>query len=306
MSRIYIQEHNTKPSNFNFYDYEPKWHGMSYVIDGNWRDSYASDIDASVKSLSIGSIDESIDLSFLSIHFYEVEQIFIECQTVTNFDVIQNLPHLQSLSLICFKSFNLELTFPPSLKNLTIEWKSKFKFIQYPSRLERLTIIKGAKINWPELFGSNSNLVKLELEKCDIKDIQSITVLPKLRFLYVQECKNLSFSLPKIANTALKYLYFYKVPTAHLDFLKGFSRLEVVILESCGKVDSISPISELVHLKGLMLSGNTIIEGGDFDFLKDLKDLRNCFIAPKKHYSLKTKEPWNWKNFGQVKKDLFK
>ena len=303
-NKAYFYENDATSENCNFHDYFIENHSPHFVIENGWDDKFSDLIfGREVKAVTISGCN---DISFISKYFRGIKQLIIDCESIASFNIISCLEDLQDLSFVCSKNFSAELNLPSNLKSLTIDWKSKFKFTgKSPSSLEFISIFDGNNIDW-SFFLDCKNLKKIDLNNCSIDDSDFIFTFQKLQCLTIYNCKNIKFSNEIERNVSVKYIYFTKVLVGNIEWVSKLENLDIIILESCGDIKDIFPLKYLIPtIRGVSFSGNTNIINGDLEILKQLKNLHNCFLAPKKHYSLKSKLPWSWNNFGIDKKELF-
>jgi hypothetical protein len=299
----YVQESNGAAENFNFHDYSICNYSPYLVIENGWDDKFFSLIkNNNIRSISLSNC---VDMSFIKEYFSDLKQLIIDTSFIDDFSIITSLKELEDLSFISSKNFNMEIILPPNLKSLTIEWKSKFKLVQNaPISLEYISVYNGNNFDWSN-FVTSKNLRKIDLNNCNNLKDDFISVFSKINYLSVYNCKKIEFVEDSAKNESLKYLYFNKVILEDINWISKTPNLDILILESCGTIQSIHPLSILQQIRGISVSGNTTITDGNLNILKNLKHLKNCFIAHKKHYSVKSIQPWNWNNFHSEKKELF-
>lgn len=259
-------------------------------------------LDDSIEEVSIVSQDEEIDLSFLT-KLSKLKSLSISCSRVVNFDKTKELNLLDSFSFISRINQKLDFSHFNKLKAFSIDWKSKYELDTLPRNLEFLSVDRGSKLNWDNLLSDKPFLTKIELVDCDISSIDIIFRLPVIQYLALTGCKKVIFSINS-KNDSLKFIDFRGVPVERLDWIRFLESIEIICINNGGQIENIRPIEGKSTITGLMFSGNTTFNDGNLDVLETLKNLRNCFIRGKRHYTHKTIENWSWKNFGQTPKRL--
>jgi hypothetical protein len=300
-SKADIIEIPIRGENYNWLDYQTPLR-RTLTIEGAWHEEFCDLLDDSIEEVSINTKDGEIDLSFLT-KFSNLKSLSISCSRVVNFDKTKELNQLDSLSFISRINQRLDFDHFNKLKTFSVDWKSNYKLDALPKTLEFLSVDKGSKLNWDNLLSGKPFLTKVELVDCDISSIDIIFGLPVIQYLALTGCKKAIFNINS-KNDSLKFIDFRGVPINRLDWIRFLESIEIICINNAGQIESIRPIEGKSTITGLMFSGSTTFIDGDLDILETLKNLRNCFITGKRHYTHKTIENWNWKNFGQTPKRL--
>jgi hypothetical protein len=151
--------------------------------------------------------------------------------------------------------------------------------------------------NFNKLFKRSFNLIKVELLKCVLNNcLTDIANLRHLNYLSMASCTIVNDSNYTPPNKSLKYLYLSKTKFYGY-FISHCYGLEVLILENCNEIESISFINNLLNIRGLWISGNTKIIDGDLSPIEKLQNLQNLFIRDYKHYTHRSKIMWDWSRF---------
>lgn len=289
--------------NWNWFDYKiPNWKALQ--IKGTWHHRFGQLIDNSIQKIIIDAPNAAVDLAFVA-DFPNLKSIGIACQSIENFDSVKKLNKLEELSVISNKSQIINFDFEANLKILSLLWKSKFEISCLPKSLEYLSIDKGSNINWKKLLENKDSLLKVELLDCDIDSADILFKLKSLRYLSLTGCKKIAFD--NVANnTSLRFIDLRETPLKTLRWINSLKGIQIICITTAGNLDTISNINNTDSIIGLLIAGNTTIEDGNLSSLETLRNLRNCFIAGKKHYSHKSVESWNWQNFNLPKKELLK
>lgn len=302
-SKAIIVDKFSRGENWNWLDYKIP-HRKALQIEGTWRPQFKELIDDSIQEILIDAKNATVDLAFLS-DFPNIKSLGIACQSIENFDSVKGLHKLEELSIISDKNQKLNFDIEADLKILSLVWKNKFEISYLPKSIEYLSIDKGSKINWKKLLENKNSLLKVNLVDCDIDKADILFSLKSLRYLSLTGCKKITFDNAG-NNDSLRFIDLRETPLSTLQWINSLKGIQIICITTAGKLDTISNIKKRDSIIGLFIAGNTTIEDGNLSSLETLKNLRNCFIVGKKHYSHKSIESWNWQNFNLPKKELLK
>lgn len=295
IDKPYVAENN------NWFDYKEPFR-KSLKIDGVRENEFYSLLDETIEEVSIYAIDKEVDLGFVS-QLPNLKALSVTCLKVKDIEILHELKKLESLHFMSVTNQNLSLNLPDNLKVLSIEWKSKYTLETLPKTLECLYVVKGKKLNWDTLLADKPNLLKVELIDCDISNGDTLCLLPTLRYLSLTGCRKVQFS-GTAKNDSIGFIDFRGIPMTSLNWLAPLSTVEIICIYNAGILDTIEHLRDKKSIIGLMLSGNTALQDGDLSALETLENLKNCFFVSKRHYTHKSLEPWNWKNFGLARKKV--
>jgi|GEM_PF-5785368 len=300
-SKAIILDKFSLGENWNWFDYKIP-NSKTLQIEGTWQNRFGKLIDNSVQKIIIDAPNAAVDLGFVE-EFPNLKSIGIASQSIENFDSVKKLNKLEELSVISNKNQIINFDIEANLKILSLVWRSKFEISCLPKRIEYLSIDKGSNINWKKLLENKNSLLKVELLGCDIDSADILFKLKSLRYLSITGCKKIAFD--NVANnTSLRFIDIRETPLKTLRWINSLKGIQIICITTAGNLDTVSNINNKDSIIGLLIAGNTTIEDGNLSSLETLRNLRNCFIIGKKHYSHKSIECWNWQNFHLPKKEL--
>ena len=288
-----------KGENANFHDYPLPVVDSHLVIEGVWKEDFKVFASGNIRGVSIVSEGGNIDLSFLPEYFPGTEVLYIQGDAVTNAEVLPSLTKLIYVSLTLRKNQSIQWELPSSLKSFVATWRDKYEVSSLPRALEYIFLEKAKTFDFKKVLPGLENLIKIELIDSVVRGGDEILKRPKLRYLAMTKCSDVKFS--KIENNSLQYVNLEKVELADWSWLGGLKKADILILEDCGSIPSLKPLSDHPSLRGLWIAGKTKIEDGDLTVLDTLPGLQNLFIRDYPHYTHKSLIPWSWKRFQDQK-----
>jgi hypothetical protein len=298
-SRAYFWKSNKIEENLNFHDYQPKNVEFHLIIEGSIEGAFKQLIKPEVKGLSVIT-SGNIDLSEVKELIPHLEVLYLQCESISQVDVLNKFVKLNTFSLTSSKNQAVNFHLPNQLKSFSCTWKEKFQFIDFSNSLEYLFIEKAKKIDFKNLIKESKSLIKLELIDCNLSScIDEIFDLKFLRYLSLVKSSELGSTNQANLNTSLKYLNLSKVKLIDIEWISKFSSLDILILEDCGDIKTLNILGHVCSLRGVWLAGNTKSIDGDLTWLNNLSQLENLFIREYPHYSHKSVSHWSWGKFGK-------
>lgn len=302
-SEAYIIDKQVKTENYNWFDYK-ETDLKTIRIDGVWENDFSKLVDKTIEGLIVWSLEQELDLTFIS-QLKFLKSISIHALKIKNFDAIRNLPHLEKLDISTIVNQDLNFDSLDSLKILCVNWKRKYQLNTLSKDLEMLIIEKGINLDWLNLLTNKALLMNVQLIDCDINQADILFKLPKLKYLSLTGCRQINFDVQS-KNKSIKFIDLRQVPLKNLEWVRQLEFVEIVHISNAGDISDIEPLRNRQSIIGLTITSKTNIIHGDLSVLETLINLKNCYIAGKRHYSHKTIENWNWNNFELPTKTLIK
>jgi len=296
-SRAYFWKTDKVAENWNFYDYKRVVLEPHLVIENSIENSFQELITPEVRSLSFGT-NGNIDLKEVFELIPHLEIVYLRCESISNVDFLKKFNKLNTFSLTSYKNQSVNFQLPKQLKVFSCTWRSKFQLTESSDSLEELYLEKARNVDLNSIFKQSFKLVKIVLTDCNLcNSLDEMIGLKYLRYLMLTNCTELGISSHQTTNKSLKYLCFTKVYMESAEWIPDFLEIDILILESCGNIETMALLERMPNIRGLMLSGNTKLINGDLSWLNKLTQLKNLFIRDYPHYNYKSINPWNWRNF---------
>jgi Leucine-rich repeat (LRR) protein len=209
--------------------------------------------------------------------------------------LIEELHGLEGLKLSAYATSPLDFARLTALSKAFIEWRRQYRNISACTNLEELYLNRYWEKDLAALrplqklskltVGDSSAFARLEGIE-EIRQLRSLGLrgLPKLQELSL--ITSLAATLEELRVQQCRYL-------RSLEPLSSLSKLRRLIVEDCGKVPSLRPISRLPALRVLHFPGDTNVLDGDLDFLRTLP-LEDVAFKNRRHYSLRREELASW------------
>lgn len=185
-----------------------------------------------------------------------------------------------------------------------VPWLTDYTAISECTKLSELTISRAdaGGIDYTQLRGlrtleanyfagedgifSLPGLTRLSLSRYPFEDLSPLSALQNLADLELAESRSLR-SLKGLEDLALKRLVVaYCRGLDDITDLARATSLSELIIESCGDVRSLRPISRLKQVTEVDFWG-TRIEDGDLSMLDELPNLRDARFENRRHYNRK-------------------
>jgi Leucine-rich repeat (LRR) protein len=212
-----------------------------------------------------------------------------------NVQVIEELTGLVSLTLSAYATSPLDFGRLTALRKSFVEWRRQYRNISACTSLEELYLNRYWEKDLAALrplqklskltVGDSAALALLEGIE-DMSQLRSLGLrgLPKLREL--TPIRHVAATLEDLNMKQCRYL-------RSLEPLSSLSNLRRLILEDCGKVPSLRPISQLPALRVLYFYGDTNVLDGELDFLRTLP-LEDVAFKNRRHYPVRREELASW------------
>ena len=235
------------------------------------------------------------DVSFLS------ELKFVRCLSITtseikNLNAIENMESLEHVQLTSCPSEPVDFTKLTKLNTCYLYWWKGALSIFSCTWLNEL-YLDGAKLKDFSGLGNLVNLEKLVIANSNIKSLDWLPNLTKLKELDLTNCKGLEdFSSISQLHNLNKLVIEGCKKLENIKFVKNLDYLEWLDLSANGNIASLSGLSGANNLKILFFTGSTIIEDGDLSYLENLPNLSVLNFTGKRSYSHKLIKKWSWDN----------
>lgn len=209
--------------------------------------------------------------------------------------VIERLAGLETLKLSAYASSPLDFARLPALRKAFIEWRRQYRNISACTNLEEVYLNRYWEKDLAGLrplqklskltVGDSRGLLSLEgIEEMSQLRSLGLRSLPKLRELV--PITSVAETLEVLNMKQCRYL-------RSLEPLSSLARLQRLVLEDCGKVASLRPVSQLPALRVLYFDGDTDVVDGDLDFLLAMS-LEAVAFKNRRHYSVRREELASW------------
>jgi hypothetical protein len=296
-SKAWFHEARAVTGNHNFHDYASKEVASHLVIEGEWQNEFLPLLSRKPTGLSLMGRG-AVDFSWVPKHLPDLEVLLTTGSTLRSVNALSELRTLEELSLGEFDNGSHVFDLPASLKSFSCTWRKRYRLGKAPPGLENLSLDKAKDIDLADMFGELENLVKADLVDCRFVDgCDEILRSPRLRYLSLDACGDTGFKEDGPTHTSLKYANLTRVRFDDLSWLRRTPSVDILILASCGDIQSLAPLRHVPALRGLWISGNTRIVDGDLSILESLP-LENLVLIPRKHYSHTSLAKWSWSRFG--------
>src|SRR5437773_1202721 len=201
------------------------------------------------------------------------------------------LTHLVNLRLSAYAVSPLDFSGLRSLRSCFVEWRKQYLGISACTSLEELYVNRYPARD----LGMAATLIALQKLRIGdsrvLASLDGISSLRRLQFLGLYALPQLASLEPleEVASTLETLEVRACRRFGSLAGLERLTRLQRLVLEDCGKVDSIVPIGRLDTLTQFYFYGDTNEVDGKLDILGRLK-LRQLSFMHRRHYSLRREE----------------
>ncbi|MBV6459714.1 MAG: hypothetical protein HONBIEJF_02866 [Fimbriimonadaceae bacterium] len=170
---------------------------------------------------------------------------------------ISELKLLKRLQLSVFGKPRLSFDGLVSLQECWVDWSAGYESLLQLKSLQSLTI-NSTPANLIPKISALTSLVTLCLMSCKAANLDDLVALSKLEYLELARFKKLK-DVDFIASlTSLKHLNLRNCGGCScLRSLEGLPKLEVVVLDDLGLVESLDPLVNLGTLRKVVLMGKT-------------------------------------------------
>lgn len=265
--------------------------GKCLTLKTSWSDEYLKLIQTyKIQHLrlsrSLGWIGNEV--SFLSAPYFK-NLVAIE---IYNWEIesVQMLQNLEQLKVICLEvnlKKPLDLSHFRNLKIFKSRWSNKIINLSSCSTLQELNIVNFGQENLENLKDLQ-NLQKISLTSSKLTNLNTI-YFKHLKYLDLYRCPKLHTieGLRSCENLKEVQIELCKNIRVLPELPENITRLAI---NDCGSVKSLSSLKTKTSLEYLLFTGDTYIEDGNLDFMKDLLKLKTWGFMDRKHYSLKSSE----------------
>jgi hypothetical protein len=203
---------------------------------------------------------------------------------------IEYLNNLEQLSLADYEGYEIDFTNFLNLKSYFSPIKHEDHPIFQHSNIEHLST--NTTLEDFNCFTNLTQLKRLDLFARNLKSLKNIEAMQRLEsieIVYGHRLQIHSFKHP------LEHIKIFSLNGCkrieNIDFIEALINLEKLILDNCGDIESLKPISRLSSMKYIAFCGNTKILDGNLDFLKPLAQKGvEIHFTPSRHYSVKADE----------------
>lgn len=263
------------------------------VLQGPWRDEFKSILRGDVTSLrlsnSVGWRAEPLD--FL-VGLPRLRGIEINNYGVTNISTLWALEDLESIGLGYrftnagdFREFRKLRDFYSGV------WVPRARTIFGVRTLQHLNLSGYPHEDLSPLH-ELQELRTLRLTSRKLTSLDGIEHLPVLEKLRLYSCSQLR-SIDSLGRTGGSLRSVNLHACKKIENISALSRLEGLRwanAESCGSIDSLSPLTANAHLESLGFDGSTVIEDGNMEVLLKIPRLKRVFFNNRRHYTHKCLE----------------
>lgn len=275
-----------------FIDEDESGLGKCLVLTGPWRTEFAivaRDEEVKVLRLSRAAGWKDTDLNFVrDLKFLEGVEIF-------SFDVKDVAPvfELKGLRYVGFQcNFNSATRFEAfeNLESCKIFWGAKALDLWTCIKLRHLNIV-----NYP-----NANLAackmlrrmcRLQISSRKLTTLQGIECMGHLQIFDAADCQKLADLSTLVQCRCLESIRIKGCRRiAKIPERLGDTELKSVVLEDCGKIESLAPLANVRGLQSIKFVGDTTVLDGDLAFFEEIPALEEVWFANRRHYSVTREE----------------
>lgn len=232
---------------------------------------------AHLKDDRLDSLDFLKDYSFL-------ERLDIASVVDYNFEFLESLSQLKSLSIDIEGTNEINLSHLYNLKSLTINGNHPLIGFEDLLKLNYLSLM-GYNEDILTIVAKQLNLKELTISSSPIKTLNGLQNLTYLEKISLRNCKKL-ISIKELNN--LSNLRDLKIDTCpklnNISYLTNLPNLSILKLNDCKGIQSLDFLVKLNKLTELYLLGNTNILNGD---LKPAANIMKVYTRNRSHYNIK-------------------
>jgi Leucine-rich repeat (LRR) protein len=177
----------------------------------------------------------------------------------------------------------------PELQELSAEAAGIVTALESCANLEQLFIVRFKS----RTLSSLNTLRKLKVAEFSEPAFNQIgpVDLPKLESLIFKAARDLEDWSGLEGLPALKKLWLFKAPNLKsLDVFKQMRELDWLLLEDCGRLESLQPIAHLPTLRQVNIIGNTHITDGQMSALLSAPNLQEVSFPSRPGYDMTEKQ----------------
>lgn len=224
-------------------------------------------------------------VSFLS---SSLEKLRVRDWEINNIHHIEHLPKLKTLSLSTPNAKNIDLS---ALQNLE-EFNSDFSLNNFDTRqlkyLKKL-IYGSDSINNLECFSLNKHLEYIDLVAPSLSKWGD-SGFPRLERVELANVHRLESLKGIEMSPNIKWLWIVDSHSlADLSSLQKLAGLEVIGLDNCPRIGSLSFLDECSSLREIYLHGTTSVKDGNMSWLNEHPSLEKSSFEDRKHYDIKAR-----------------
>ena len=247
------------------------------VLEGGWRDEYASMIEAhGLAVLSIAIRDD--DLSFLE-RLPDLRGLVLNAGAVRDLSPVQGLTALETLTLNTSAKPRMPLDFGAfgRLRTLRMYWNAGFDSVFGCATLESLFVF-GPPDEDLTRFGALTGLRRLELSQGRrLESTAGVGASVRYLGLYQQSALRALEDLPALDVLAIESAK----QLGELVTVPSLTRLKVA---NCGDIATLAPLRGLDRLEEFLAWESTRIVDGDLSVLLELPRLRTVGMRDRREY----------------------
>ncbi len=214
---------------------------------------------------------------------------FLEGLKIADSCKIKDLSPLYKLDDIVYLSlpknnYPLDFSYFPNLTELIITWNNKYKNLEKCFKLKFLWIVSfNTKSQNFEDVPSFGNLQHLTVVRSNISSFIGLAPQPELKRIDLEYCTKLeSFEgLEEIKDSLIHLQINNSKKLYKHDFLTNLYKIEILRLNSCGKVRNIRFLDRMPNLKSFAFADTNVLDGD----LSPLFNLESVGFLNKRHYS---------------------
>ncbi len=204
---------------------------------------------------------------------------------------LQCLHNLESLVLSTYSTSALDFSNFPALREAFIEWRPRYTNLNTCEKLEDLYVNKYPAHDLA-FVGALKSMSRLTIgDSHRITTLDGIQVMSRLDTLRLKALPMLSdISDIAAASETLEELTIRGCRhIGSVDALAKMLRLRRIVLEDCGRLRSLQPLAPLPALDELYFYGDTVIEDGRLDFLRERR-FKSVSFQNRRHYSVRRED----------------
>lgn len=269
--------------------------GTFLIISGHWNE----DIEAFVLKNKVDSLYLNYALGWQdnNVSFLEglghLKKLKIIAHKIENLKVINQLYNLRYLSLDVGSQSKDSIDFAnfSELKECSFHWLKGSRNLSCCQTLEKIFLYDYPSQDMETVF-KLKNLRELHVVSSRrIDNIDGIDQLGLLTHLELSYLHKLSCIFPLSTLKKLTHLEINSCKKINnIEALSTLINLKILLLENLDDIISLKPLKSCINLEYLGFTNSTKILDGDFDFLKELTQLKTIVYQNRKHYSDKRQD----------------
>lgn len=220
----------------------------------------------------------------------EIEYLKILDHSAGNYEIINTLHQLKSLTISTYECVPIDLKNFPKLDYLAIYWHQEIINLSSCKRLRELYIYKYKSTDFVEI-GQCENLEILRMSistALSLQGIRGLSKLNKIDLAYFSKLEDIE-ELSELKNLLKINLQNCRKIKNFIENISTLTALDSIVLDNIPSIASLKPLQDFKKLRWLDFS-EVNIEDGKIAFLKDLPNLKTVIFENRKHYDMSREE----------------